>query len=61
MSQKQGDDSQLQKEGEKKKEKTTVTWHGIECEGTGQKCKANEPVYDFNKMRRSGRTCYFGP
>jgi len=59
MSQKQSD-AQLKKEGEKKKAKTTVTWHGIECEGTGQKSKANVPVYNFNKMMRSG-TCYFGP
>jgi len=33
MSQKQGDAAQLKKEGEKKKAKSTVTWHGIECDG----------------------------
>ena len=60
MSQKQGD-AQLKKEGAIKKAKTTVTWHGIECEGSGQKSKANVSVYNFNKMRRSGRSCYFGP
>jgi len=51
----------LKKEGEKKKSKTTVTWHDIECEGSKQKSKVNVPVYNFNKMRRSGHTCYFGP
>jgi hypothetical protein len=38
-----------------------MTWHNIECEGTGQKSKVNVPLYNFNKMRRSGRICYFGP
>ena len=52
MSQKQGD-AQLKKEGEKKKAKTIVTWHGIECKGCGQKGKVNVPVYNFNEMRRS--------
>ena len=60
MSHKKGD-PQLKKEDEKKKAKTTVTWHRIECEGTRQKSKANVLVYNFNKMRRSGRNCYFGP
>lgn len=33
-SKKQGDAAQLKKEGDKKKAKTTMTWHFIECEGT---------------------------
>jgi len=33
----------------------------IECEGTRQKSKVNVPVYNFNKMRRCGMTCYFSP
>ena len=64
MSWKEGD-AQLKKEGEKdlkKKAKTTVTWHDIKCKGYGKKKNdANEPLYNFNKLRRSGRTCYFSP
>jgi len=60
MSQEKGD-AQLKKEGEKKKAKTNVTWHSIECKGSIQKSKVNVPMYNSNKMRRSGRTCYFGP
>jgi len=45
MSQKQ-DDGQLKIEGEKKKWKTIVTWHHIECEGSRQKNKANVSVYN---------------
>jgi len=60
MSQNQGD-VQLKMEGEKKKAKSTMTWHRIECEGTRQKSKVNVPMYNFNKMRRSGMTSYFGP
>jgi hypothetical protein len=48
MSQKQSD-VQLKKEGGKKKAKNIVTWHGIKCEGTRQKSKANVPVYNFSK------------
>jgi len=51
----------LEKEGEKNKEKSIMTWHEIVWARTGQKSKANVPVYNFNKMRRSRRTCYFGP
>jgi len=42
MSQKQLD-AHIKKVGKKKKAKTTVTWHCIECEGSGQKSKANVP------------------
>jgi len=58
MSQKQGDAAQLKKEGEKKKANLTVTWHRIEC---GSVKKNNLPVYNHSRLRRSGRTCYFGP
>jgi len=60
MYQKQGD-AQLKKDGEKKKAKTIVAWNNIECEEFGQKSKVNVSVSNFNKMRKSGRTCYFGP
>jgi len=58
---KQGDDVQLKKEGEKKKAKSTVTWHEIKCDGFVKKSYSNVPVYKFFRLRRSGRTCYFGP
>jgi len=37
MSRKQGDAAQLKKEGEKKKEKSIVTCHKIECDGSVKK------------------------
>jgi len=36
MSHKHGD-AHIKKEGEKKKAKTTVTWHSIKCEGIRRK------------------------
>ena len=53
----------MKKKGEKKKAKTTVTWPDIKCEGFRRRRKSNAkvPVYNFNKLRRSERTCYFGP
>ncbi|AES98890.1 hypothetical protein MTR_5g074170 [Medicago truncatula] len=53
MSQKQGD-AQLKKEGEKKKAKTTVTWHNIECEGSRQK-KHNTCILQNQEYRLSHR------
>jgi len=61
MSQKQGDDAQLKKEGEKKKAKMTVTWHIIKCDVSVKKSDSKVPVYNRSRLRRSGRTCYFGP
>jgi len=61
MSQKQGDVAQLKKEGEKKKEKSHMTWHGIKCDGFVKKKDSKVPVYNHSRLRRGGRTCYFGP
>jgi len=50
------------KEGdENKKAKSHVTWHGIECDGSVKKSDLKAPVYNQSRLRRSGRTCYFGP
>jgi len=38
MSEKQSD-AQLKREGEKKKAKIIVTWHNIECEGSGKRVR----------------------
>ena len=37
-----------------------MTWHNIKCEGS-KKTNVKVPIYNFNKLRRSGRTCYFDP
>ena len=61
------DMSQNQNQGnvqgdEKKKEKSPMTWHGIDCDGSGKKKKGSKlPLYNQSRLRRSGRTCYFGP
>jgi hypothetical protein len=60
MPQNQGD-VQLKKEGVKKKAKSTVTWHRIECDGSVKKNNLKVPVYNHFCLRRSGRSCYFGP
>jgi len=50
------------KEGdEKKKAKSYVTWHGIECDDSVKKSDLKVSVYNQSRLRRSGRTCYFGP
>ena len=50
------------KEGyDKKKEKSPMTWHGITCDGSEKKKDSKVPVYNHSRLRRSGRTCYFGP
>ena len=54
MSQKQGDATQL-------KAKSTVTRHIIKSNGFVKKSDSNVPVYNHSRLRRSGRTCYFGP
>jgi len=46
---------------EKKKEKSPMTWHGITCDGSVKKKDSKVPVYNQSRLRRSGRTCYFGP
>jgi len=61
MSQKQGDAAQLKKEGEKKKSKSTMIWHEIECDGFVKQSNSKVPIYNQSRLRRSGRTCYFGP
>ena len=60
MSQNQGD-VQLKNECEKKKAKSTMKWHRIECDDSVKKSKSKVPVYNHSRMRRSGMTCYFGP
>jgi len=49
----QGDD--------KKKEKSPMIWHIIVCDGSEKKKGSKLPVYNQSRLRRSGRTCYFGP
>jgi hypothetical protein len=46
---------------EKKKEKSPLTWNGIACDGFVKKKDLKVPVYNQSRLRRSGRTCYFGP
>jgi len=46
---------------EKKKEKSPMTWHEITCDGSVKKKDSKVPVYNQSRLRRSGRTCYFGP
>jgi hypothetical protein len=46
---------------EKKKEKSPMTWHGITCDGSFKKKDSKVLVYNQSRLRRSGRTCYFGP
>jgi len=45
----------------KKKEKSPMTWHKIVCDGSEKKKGSKLPVYNQSRLRRSGRTCYFGP
>jgi len=61
MSQIQCDAAQLKKEGEKKKVNSTMTWHEIECVGSIKKSSLMVSVYNRSRLRRRGRTCYFGP
>jgi len=53
LNKKEGDD--------KKKAKSPVTWHIIECDGSVKKKGSKVLVYNQSRLRRSGRTCYFGP
>jgi len=46
---------------EKKKEKSPMTWHGITYDGSVKKKDSKVPMYNQSRLRRSGRTCYFGP
>ena len=46
---------------EKNKEKSPMTWHIIVCDGSKKKKGSKVPVYNHSRLRRSGRTCYFGP
>jgi len=51
-----------QNEGdEKKKEKFPMTWHKIVCDGYVKKKDSEVLVYNQSRLRRSERTCYFGP
>jgi len=38
-----------------------MTWHRITCDGSVKKKDSKVPVYNQSRLRRSGRTCYFGP
>ena len=53
LNKKEGDD--------KKKAKSHMTWHIIECDVSVKKKGSKVPVYNQSRLRRSGRTCYFGP
>jgi len=62
MSQNQGNIELNKKEGDdKKKEKSPMTWHRITCDGFIKKKDSKVLVYNQSGLRRSGRTCYFGP
>jgi len=53
LNKKEGDD--------KKKAKSSVTWHEIECDGSVKTKDSKVPMYNQLRLRRSARTCYFGP
>jgi hypothetical protein len=38
-----------------------MTWNEIECDGSVKKKGSKVPVHNHSRLRRSGRTCYFGP
>jgi len=63
MSQNQGNvELNNRKEGDdKKKEKSPMTWHEITCDGSVKKKDSKVLAYNQSRLRRSGRTCYFGP
>jgi hypothetical protein len=62
MSQNQGNVEVNNKDGDdKKKEKSPMTWHGITCDGSVKKKDLKVLVYNHSRLRRSGRTCCFGP
>jgi len=46
---------------DKKKEKSPMTWHIIVCDGSEKKKGSKVSVYNQSRLRRSERTCYFGP
>jgi hypothetical protein len=50
------------KEGDdKKKEKLPMAWHGFTCDGSVKREDSKVPMYNQSRLRRSGRTFYFGP
>ena len=51
----------MKNECEKKKAKSTLTWHKIECDGSIKKNNLKVSVYNHFRLRRSERTFYFGP
>jgi len=62
LSQNQGNVELNKKEGDdRKKEKSPMTWHGITCDGSIKKKDSKVMVYNQSRLRRSRRTCYFGP
>ena len=62
MSQNQNQVQLNKKEGDnKKKAKSPVTWHEIECDGSVKKKGSKVSVYSQSRLRRSERSCYFGP
>ena len=46
---------------ENKKKKSPMTWHKIVCDGSIKKKDSKVLVYNQSRLRRSRRTCYFGP
>jgi len=62
MSHNQGNVELNKKEDDdKKKEKSPMTWHRITCDGSVKKKDSKVLVYNQSRLRRSRRTCYFGP
>jgi len=62
MSQNQRNVELNKKEGDdKKKEKSHMTWHEITCDGSIKKKDSKVIVYNQSRLRRSRKTCYFGP
>jgi len=38
-----------------------MSWKGRTCDGSRTNSSSKVPIYNLNNLRRSGRTCYFGP
>ncbi|RHN58821.1 hypothetical protein MtrunA17_Chr4g0006531 [Medicago truncatula] len=38
-----------------------MTWHKIECDGSVKRKDLKVSMYNHSRLRKSGRTCYFGP
>jgi len=38
-----------------------MSWKGRTCEGSRTSSSSKVPIYNFDNLRRNGRTCYLGP